>query len=290
MGGITSARSATAVKEVDAATMEQLKSEPVDNVDEVSEDFITNPPPLTSVTSLEQRLMFVQLQPVRCADLQPQQKLCQLKRSLRCRYCEHNLSKPEYSAINTKFRIQLNAYYHVPDVKILRPVVLQPGVESEVILTFTNPISHQMPFWLEKYCPPDEEELRENPDPDNREASLLRVVTIERVEPDMTGNAELIVPTTKFILSARDESAEFDDSHATSTPDVSNAAIVWRHGNKMAVRVRVLAHGSSGSDVIAPLLVNYGYTSAMIGVDSTSQRHTTLRARLLVNFGVCESV
>merc|ERR1711909_223333 len=57
----------------------------------------------------------------------PKHKHLMIKRSQRCRRCEHNLSKPEYNPTSIKFKIQLAAYYHVPGkvaqlvIKVTKP-------------------------------------------------------------------------------------------------------------------------------------------------------------------------
>lgn len=48
-------------------------------------------------------------QPEKSSDLYPLHKHILVKRSLRCRHCEHNLSKPEYNPSSVKFKIQLGA-------------------------------------------------------------------------------------------------------------------------------------------------------------------------------------
>ena len=42
-----------------------------------------------------------------------------VKRSLRCKKCEHNLLKPEFSPNSIKFKIHLCASNQIPDVRIL---------------------------------------------------------------------------------------------------------------------------------------------------------------------------
>ena len=51
----------------------------------------------------------VEGQPVKCKDLFPTSQMLVVKRSLRCKKCEHNLSKPEYNPSLVKFKIQLSA-------------------------------------------------------------------------------------------------------------------------------------------------------------------------------------
>ena len=67
-----------------------------------------------------------------------------IKRSQRCRKCEHNLSKPEYNPTSIKFKIQLAAYYHIPEIIVYKlannPLVA--GSECDFILKLSNPTQH----------------------------------------------------------------------------------------------------------------------------------------------------
>ncbi|XP_037077131.1 LOW QUALITY PROTEIN: dynactin subunit 4-like [Pollicipes pollicipes] len=213
--GLPPSRSLALAKDMDAKTMQALEAEPVDEAEPLPEELLTEPLVLTSATTLDQRLAFPEFQTPRHDLLQPQHKHAELKRSMRCRYCDHNLSKPEYSAISVKFRIQLNAYYHVPDVKILSVGELVPGQETEAVLTLCNPTSHPMAIRLETYRDPTEE-LREDPDPEHKESSLLRPVTLKRVEPNIVQTAELTLPEAEIVLAPRDDSAEFDEAPTSS--------------------------------------------------------------------------
>ena len=75
---------------------------------------------------------------------------CLCCRSQRCRQCEHNLSKPEYNPTSIKFKIQLAAFYHVPEVIIfqLGREPLRPGQDTTFVLKVTNPSGHPTSFQL----------------------------------------------------------------------------------------------------------------------------------------------
>ena len=62
-----------------------------------------------AVTTLEQRLHHPEVQAEKINELRPQHKQFLVKRSQRCRTCEHNVSKPEFSPQSIKFKIQLAA-------------------------------------------------------------------------------------------------------------------------------------------------------------------------------------
>ena len=121
----------------EAKTIEEVEILP-------SEELYNNPVDLTKVTSLEQRLVQLDVQPINTKDLFPRHKYLMIKRSQRCRKCEHNLSKPEYNPTSIKFKIQLAAYYHIPEVVIYKldngPLI--PGKNFEFVLKVGNPTQH----------------------------------------------------------------------------------------------------------------------------------------------------
>ena len=102
-------------------------------------ELLTEPLDLCSVTQLPQRLAQLEVQPTTISTIFPRHKHLMIKRSQRCRRCEHNLSKPEYNPTSIKFKIQLAAYYHVPDIVIYRIGELVPGKVAQLVIKVTNP-------------------------------------------------------------------------------------------------------------------------------------------------------
>ncbi|CAB1337577.1 unnamed protein product, partial [Coregonus sp. 'balchen'] len=100
----------------------EMKIEPAQALDEVEplpEDCYTRPINLPEVTTLRQRLLQPDIQPAGASQLHPKHKHLLIKRSLRCRKCEHNLSKPEFNPTSIKFKIQLVAVSYIPEVRIM---------------------------------------------------------------------------------------------------------------------------------------------------------------------------
>ena len=102
-------------------------------------DLLTEPLDLCRTTTLSQRLAQLEVQPDIIGSIFPKHKHLMIKRSQRCRRCEHNLSKPEYNPTSIKFKIQLAAYYHVPDIVIYRIGELIPGKVAQLVIKVTNP-------------------------------------------------------------------------------------------------------------------------------------------------------
>lgn len=112
-----------------------------------------------AIATLDQRLRNVDSQPGRLDKLMPTRKTLSVRKSFRCKRCEHNLSKADSTSVSTRFKIQLNAYYHVPEVRIAPFFVpesatagpkvdlaalssAQPfefGASRRIVLTITNP-------------------------------------------------------------------------------------------------------------------------------------------------------
>ncbi|CDI97943.1 Dynactin subunit 4 [Echinococcus multilocularis] len=87
------------------------------NVDEL----VNKPFSFERATSALQRHMAPALQPTETRNLEPRHKALAVKRSLRCKKCEHTLSKADFNPSYTKFRINLSAICHVPDLHFALP-------------------------------------------------------------------------------------------------------------------------------------------------------------------------
>ena len=132
---------------ISVAPSEAKSIEDVEVLD--STDLFSKEPDLCRITRLEQRLMQIDTQPSFTADVYPRHKHLVVKRSQRCRICEHNLSKPEYNPSSIKFKIQLAAFYHVPELIIfqLADNELMAGQDFNFMLKVTNPAQH--PTYIE---------------------------------------------------------------------------------------------------------------------------------------------
>lgn len=73
---------------------------------------------LDNIGGIAQRLSQVELQPELVSDFKPISKSLSVKRSLRCKDCERNLCRNEYSPVSIRFKIQSAAYYHVPELRL----------------------------------------------------------------------------------------------------------------------------------------------------------------------------
>lgn len=135
----------------------------------------------SEISSIEQRLMQVEMQPNTVSQFYPISKMLYVKRSLRCKECDHNIIKPEYNSSSIKFKIQLSAFYDIPEVKIASTPKLIPHKESMVELTFKNPYQYGM-----HVC--------------------LQPLKDEEIDKSITG--KIILPKAEFILECKDDTLE----------------------------------------------------------------------------------
>lgn len=80
-----------------------------EDVEQLPEEIFTQTLKLDEVTTIKQRLALPDQQPITVDKLFPIHKQLLVKRSMRCRSCEHNVSKPEFNPSSIKFKIQLFA-------------------------------------------------------------------------------------------------------------------------------------------------------------------------------------
>ncbi|XP_062943048.1 dynactin subunit 4 isoform X1 [Cynocephalus volans] len=201
----------------------EIKIEPAQAVDEVEplpEDYYTRPVNLTEVTTLHQRLLQPDFQPICASQLYPRHKHLLIKRSLRCRKCEHNLSKPEFNPTSIKFKIQLVAVNYIPEVRIMSIPNLRYMKESQVLLTLTNPVENLTHVTLLE-C--------EEGDPDN-----------------INSTAKVVVPPRELVLAGKDAAAEYDElaepQDFQDDPDI----IAFRKANKVGIFIKVTPQREEG--------------------------------------------
>lgn len=128
-------------------------------VDELPDDIFTNEIYLKNITTMKQRHGQPSVQPVSVNKIFPQHKSLSIKQSLRCRQCEHNVIKAEYNPSSIKYRIQLFASYHVPELKLIKSDPLTAGNNACVIIKLINPTMHDMTITIMDLPTYEEESL-----------------------------------------------------------------------------------------------------------------------------------
>ncbi|CAG9795365.1 unnamed protein product [Diatraea saccharalis] len=260
-------------------------------VEELPEDIFTKDVNLKLTTSMAQRLASPAWQPTSVSRLHPLAKLLSVKRSQRCRACDHNLTKPEYNPGSIKFKIELLAYYHVPEVKIISYETVKPGTKSALLLKLTNPTGHEMTLQLlrPEDLPPDDKE-----EPKSIEKSLEKSLNLDKEpsyykaierRPVLSDACRVAAPAALLTLAQRDDAAEYDDDAHQDTGGI----VLWRKSNKLALRLEVETSetASPGSPASATLALQYSYRNTVPpAANAQPHRVHTLYAVITLQLGL----
>lgn len=275
-------------------------SEASEEVSELPKDIFTQPINLKSITTLKQRLQNPSLQPSSVNNLYPQHKSISIKRSLRCKQCQHNVLKPEFNPPSIKYRIQLYASAHMPDVRLIRapPVVYGSNDSFSIQLRLTNPTLHDMTITIFDLPTADEEDLIISELKNSFEKSLnastivttpsgtgsgpssltslplsrqQSIIIAEELRPvNDQVNAIVTIPDSSFVLNYRDDAAEFDDDDQVKKEELK--FILWRKANKVAIELNVKPRTDLlkvGDDVVAGFTMQYTYVNTVVGSTAT---------------------
>ncbi|CAL4082398.1 unnamed protein product [Meganyctiphanes norvegica] len=271
----------------ESQTSEVTPSEATEEIEGLPENIFIEEINLSSVSTIGQRMASPEWQPDHTSELYPLHKHILVKRSLRCRHCEHNLSKPEYNPSSVKFKIQLGAFYHVPEVRMVKEVELKWGVETQVQVSFCNPTPHDMtvallPFVPEAYTLQHDGDNGESGPTSVSSGSIVRVVEIVPENPDLKLHSDVALPQGQFVLSARDDTAEYDDHDSASAYKDDPLVVAWRRANKVGVNLMVTPHqGAKGAKV--GFVLRYDYTNTV--ATATESRTVTLNIPVIINVG-----
>lgn len=292
-------------------------------VDELPDDLFTQPLVLNTITTLKQRLQHPALQPPSVNNLYPQHRSITIKRSLRCKQCQHNVLKPEFNPQSIKYRIQLYASAHVPDVRLIKAPRYVHGSRDPftIQLRLTNPTLHDMTITIFNLPTADEEdliigELRSSFErslnassavstPSGSAPSSLMslpatfgrqqsIVIAEELRPvDQRTNAT-VAPLESFVLNYRDDAAEFDDDDQVKREDLK--FIAWRKANRVALNVPVTPEMEVlqvGDDIVTGFTLQYTYTNTVVGstagTSGDKKEKHALSVRVYVRLGQVQS-
>lgn len=270
-----------------------------DVVAELPDDLFNKELTLSNITTLKQRLNHPSVQPVTVANLYPLNKNLSIKRSLRCRQCEHNIIKPEYNPASVKYRIQLFASYHVPEVRLMKCGPLEAGISTQILVKIINPTLHEMTITIMDLPTHAEEsliieEMKKKTDKPtsgpmaslnstfSRQASLSEEPKF--VDQQVTGTIAL--PDSSFLLQQRDDSTEYDDDHQVGREEPK--FVVWRRSNKVAVELTVSPLDCKfGDEVIVGFSMQYTYvnTATSTGTDKKEPQTHALTSRVYLRIG-----
>lgn len=270
-------------------------SEATEDVEQLPPEIFVEEPDLNSLTTMMQRLAQPETQPSITSKLLPRHKHLLVKRSLRCRSCEHNVCKPEYNPSSIKFKIQLAAFYMVPEIRIIKckaPIASQGGedVDGDLVILLVNPTQHQMKVHFLP-LPTPEEENEENEREQEEKRREYEAQQLQKAE-EMSGPASISssgpssltlsmplqgkmgsikfpeglqeakiaaepkLPSSVVILSPRDDAAEYDDNTESQNFNDDPKVVLWRKTNKVSLRMGLQA---SKDNEGVPLSIENGH-------------------------------
>jgi len=281
---------------VDLAPAEAVS---LDSEHDLPLDLLTEELDLCRLTQLPQRLAQLESQPELIGNIFPRHKHLMIKRSQRCRRCEHNLSKPEYNPTSIKFKIQLAAYYHVPEIVIYKVEPLAVGVSSKFVIKVVNPTNTGTEFEflsLKAYQAIKDQEEAEKAEAkargEEREEkpvsaiNPLRQPSIVAAEDGSKGivTGEVMLPACKIYLPPRDDAAEFDDGGVDLAGHQDDRDVVqWRKSNKVGLQLSTIP-GQEGP-VIVGFGIQYQYTNTVFALDFKEVYTATMRIPVFLNLG-----
>lgn len=281
---------------VDLAPAEAVS---LDSEHDLPLDLLTEELDLCRLTQLPQRLAQLESQPELIGNIFPRHKHLMIKRSQRCRRCEHNLSKPEYNPTSIKFKIQLAAYYHVPEIVIYKVEPLVAGVSSKFVIKVVNPTNTGTEFEflsLKAYQAIKDQEEAEKAEAkargEEREEkpvsaiNPLRQPSIVAAEDGSKGivTGEVMLPACKIYLPPRDDAAEFDDGGVDLAGHQDDRDVVqWRKSNKVGLQLSTIP-GQEGP-VIVGFGIQYQYTNTVFALDFKEVYTATMRIPVFLNLG-----
>ncbi|CAG9539777.1 unnamed protein product [Cercopithifilaria johnstoni] len=164
------------------------------------------------------------------------------RHSIRCKQCEHSLCKGEYSPTSIKFKIQVLAGNHVPDIRLSRQASLVANQWCPIFLTISN-----------------------------FSATLARIIIFPYTNEDES-YVKCDSPMIELSVPNRDDTMEWDETLEKSANE-TEGLIVFRRRHRIGIRLNV--HATEGEDRKLVLIVKYNNCSSSFehGGDQTWLQH-----------------
>lgn len=252
---------------------------------------------LSCVTTIEQRLRQPERQPILTDQLIPIHKFLSVRRSQRCRFCEHNLSKPEYNPSSIKFKIHLGAFFHIPDVIIYR--LSQDDMQLRLCNRSQFP-THVRLLSIDQFVTVARSKIEELEKSDEKEqktstsmvghelcespatqAANLKAAIINVLKEKI--NADFQLPVEQILLPARDDLAEYELTAPQNLSD-DPKAVLWRRGNKVVLSTPVNAR-DDGTDKRAAFVFEFGAVRAGFETKEVQPQPTNVYIPVFVSLG-----
>ncbi|XP_058445255.1 dynactin subunit 4 [Malaya genurostris] len=274
-----------------------------EQVDELPAELLTKEISLKNITTLQQRLAQPAKQPFTVNKLFPQHKLLSIKRSLRCRQCDHNVIKSEYNPSSIKYRIAMFASYHVPEVRFVKCDPLAMGQDSVLLLKIVNPTINDMTITIMELPTETEEQLMIEELKIAAENSTSSSLVISGLSTSLAKQANLLedprmvaqkvngsfrLPDSSFVIHHRDDSAEFDEVIQSQQEDPR--FIIWRKANQVALKLAVQPNEGcvAGEEICIGFSLQYTYVNTVSDKSNTPTKgpqKQALTTRIYIKLG-----
>lgn len=169
---------------------------------------------IEAVSGIEQRLAQVELQPTKVSEIKPISKSLSVKRSLRCKKCERNLCRSEYSPVSIRFKIQSAAYYHVPEIRLRSetyPIRLKVNHENIIEFCVQNQTLSQVKLKFDRLVEGGGDELY-----------------------------NLVLPPPELSLGPKDDTADHEHVPLQLRPLNENTHLTFQSPSKIGFFIKVL--------------------------------------------------
>lgn len=234
--------------------------EPVVDFDPLPLEIFTDPIYLEQITHISHRLAAPEFQSPATTDLRPIHKHLLVRRSLRCRECEHNLSKPDFNPLSIKFKIQLVALNHIPELRILAPATFTSNKETVVTFTLSNPSGF---------------------------STVVKLLPVEDETDTDFMTAKIDLPKSDLVLAAHDDTAVYDDTSKNQQDFKDDPkVIVFRRANKIGFAAKVTPFVRCG-DVKVSFILKHEFRNTAVAVQSEDKepKLVWLEHRLFIQLG-----
>ncbi|KAL4239587.1 Dynactin subunit 4 [Mactra antiquata] len=257
--GLISAGPNPTIKENEEINIKTIKEAvTVEEFPPLPDEIFTEPIQLTKKTSISQRLAMSEFQPSEAVELYPRRKHLLIRRSLRCKECEHNLSKPEFNPLSIKFKIQLIALLYIPEIRVVPPGELKYKKDTKIVLTFSNPVNTN---------------------------TKIQFIQAEGNEGEKV-TAKIELPKKELVLAHRDVPAMYADMPAQQDFKDDSSVVSFRKANKLGIIFKVTPLVQEG-DVKVCFVLKHDYlnTAATLPSENEEPEIVWLEHRVTVNLG-----
>lgn len=190
-----------------------------------------------AMSSIEQRLAQVELQPDKVVDFKPISKFLSVKNSLRCKQCERNLCRSEYSPVSIRFKIQSAAFYHIPELKLktdVYPIKLILNQDNIIEMTLQNQTIFPVKTKVLKI-----DKQSDNPEVFKGDSSLQQVPSDNLLAEQAKETYHISLPPAELSLGPKDDTTDYEHVPFTLRPLNEETQITFQSPFKVGFFVKV---------------------------------------------------